>query len=386
MVPSQQRFGGSPIRILIVEDNPEDRELYRRILDRSKGVFQIYEAANVAEGLKIIKQNDMDCILLDYKLPDGDGIDFIHACREMALTGNAAIVMVTGQGSEKTAVEAMKMGALDYITKNTILEGYFTQSILNAVERAQLKREILRYQQDLVRSNRALSEFTHTASHDLKAPLRHIISYCEVIRDELSGKMGKEVDEYTKRLIVNARRMQQLVDDLLAYSEAINAKSEKEPVDCNSVLAEVMETLEEVIRESKAAIKAENLPQHVMSHPLQLRQVFQNLISNAIKYRGKETPVIVVRGEERDKDFVLSFTDNGSGIPKEHQESIFEAFKRLHSRDEIEGSGLGLSICRKIIEAQGGKIWVESEPGKGSTFYFTLPKQQTFLAAEQSAA
>ncbi len=365
-----------PFNVLIVEDSPEDRELYRRILNRNGGTFKLHEAVNIDEGLDVAQRQHLDCIVLDYQLPDGDGIDFIHKYQDTKLANGAAIVMVTGRGSERTAVEAMKLGALDYITKSSILEGFFTQSILNAIERQHLKEEIVRYQHELERSYQALSEFSHTASHDLKAPLRHIISYCNLIKEDFSSKLDAQGLEYIKRLSVNAARLQKLVDDLLAYSEAANSREEKASVDCNALVAEIVEVLEEPIRETKATINAPGLPV-INAFPLRMKQLFQNLISNALKYRdASRPPVINIAVKDKGTEYQFSVADNGCGIEPEYANVIFQAFKRLHSRDEIEGSGLGLSICRKIVEMHGGTIWVESEPGKGSTFYFTIPKPE----------
>ena len=365
-----------PFNVLIVEDSPEDRELYRRILSRNTGTFRLHEAANIDEGLEVAHRQRLDCIVLDYQLPDGDGIDFIHKYQDSGNANGAAIVMVTGRGSERTAVEAMKLGALDYITKNSILEGFFTQSILNAIERQHLKEEIVRYQHELERSYQALSEFSHTASHDLKAPLRHIVSYCNLIKEDFADKLDAQGIEYIKRLQVNAQRLQRLVDDLLAYSEAANAREEKTSVDCNALMAEVIEVLEEPVRDTKAAINTANLPV-LTAYPMRMKQLFQNLVSNALKYRSPDRPpVISVSVKDKGNEYQFAVEDNGVGIEPEHAGIIFQAFKRLHTRDEIEGSGLGLSICRKIIEMHGGNIWVESEPGKGSTFYFTIPKPE----------
>ncbi|TAL38784.1 MAG: hybrid sensor histidine kinase/response regulator [Alphaproteobacteria bacterium] len=363
-----------PFNVLIVEDSPEDRELYRRILSRNAGTFRLYEASNIDEGLDLARQHALDCIVLDFQLPDGDGIDFIHKYQDARFASGAAIVMVTGRGSERTAVEVMKLGALDYITKSSILEGFFTQSILNAIERQHLKGEIVRYQQELERSYQALSEFTHTASHDLKAPLRHIVSYCNLIREDFADKLDEKGAEYIKRLGVNAQRLQKLVDDLLAYSEVANSREEKTTVDCNVIMAEVLEVLEEPIRETNATLNVAPLPV-ITAFPFRVKQLFQNLISNAIKYRSRDrNPVISVKVQDKGNEYQFAIEDNGCGIEPEFSSVIFQAFKRLHTRDEIEGSGLGLSICRKITEMHGGGIWVESKPGTGSVFYFTIPK------------
>lgn len=380
----QHFHNDSALRFLLVEDNPEDREMYRRILKRQDADFQIFEAVNVNEGLKMVQQHDMDCILLDYRLPDGDGMSFLHSLQKERMFRHAAIVMVTGNGDEHTAAEAMKMGVLDYITKDSILKGFFMHSIFNAIERARLKEEVLNYQRELVRSNAALSEFTHMASHDLKAPLRHIISYCNILEEDLADTASADSRRNLQRLIVNADRLKNLVDDLLIHSEVMGAKEKAEPVNCNALMAEVLEDHEEAIRESGASVTVRKLPV-ILAIPLRMKQLLQNIFTNALKYRVKgRVPMVNVECEDREKEYVFSISDNGCGIEEKNLETVFRAFKRLHSRDDIEGSGLGLAICRKVVALHGGRIWVESTPGEGSSFFFSIPKKGNLVPAKRA--
>lgn len=364
-----------PLKILVVEDNPLDRALYKRMLTRAEGPFdfRIFETGSAKEGLDLSRQDHMDCILLDYQLPDADGIDFLRTLRAEG-DSDTAIVMVTGQGCEKTAVEAMKLGALDYITKSSIPDGFFVQSILNAIERAQLKTQISRYQRELEKSNAALSDFTNTVAHDLKAALRRIISYCDILREEVWGKLNDEEKGYIDRLSVNTQRLHQLVDDLLSYARTIHGREEKVQKDLGKVVEEAREDLGAMIAETGAKITAGPLP--VLSvYPVRIKQLFENLLSNAIKYRSDAAPVIHVWAEERDGEWVFSVRDNGLGIAPEYREKIFREFERLHSQDKVEGSGLGLAICQKVVELHDGRIWVEPAEGGGSVFKFTLPKE-----------
>ncbi len=361
-------------KILVVEDNPNDRALYKRLLSKSNTAFDILEAASVSDGLAISRTKDIDCILLDYRLPDADGIDFIKSCKKDGLVPDAAIVMVTGQGDEQTAVEAMKLGALDYIAKDTIIDGFFVQNILNAIERAHLKRQVRQYQQELEKSYLSLSEFTHTVSHDLKAPLRRIIQYCDLLKEEKSGMFDEDGADYINRLRVNAYRMQRLIDDLLIYSHTINAKEEKKEIDLNKVVSDIVDEFGELIEENNATVTVENLPT-VTVYPVRIKELFQNLIENALKYRNEKDPAVIISCKEEGKNFTFSVSDNGEGINEKHHETIFRAFERLHTQDEIEGSGLGLSICSKAVEMHGGKMWVESKTGEGATFKFTIPQK-----------
>ncbi len=361
------------VTVLVVEDSPEDRVLYKRILRKDNAPFRVLEAESAAQGIEISQTNDVDCVLLDYHLPDADGMDFIKAFQQHAMNPQAAIIMVTGQGNEKTAVEAMKLGALDYITKNSISEAYFGQSILNAVERSRLRQQISRYQRDLEKSNRSLSEFAHIVSHDLKAPLRRIVSYCDLLKEEAKGKLEGEAGNYVDRLSANALRLQRFINDLLEFSRVMHAQEEAKEVDLNKLVQEILEDLDPLIEESGAKIEAAPLPV-VQAYPLRLRQLFMNLISNAMKYHGKEPPVIKIGSEERPEDYLFWVQDNGLGIPKEYQANIFQAFQRLHTHDAIEGTGLGLSICKQVVTMHKGRIGVESETGKGSKFWFTISK------------
>lgn len=369
----------TPVKILIVDDDSDMRATYRRLFSPHADEFTLLEAESIEEGLSLLRREQPQCVLLDYLLPDGNGISFIERWQDGRASAGymdddrTAIVMVTGQGSESTAAEAMKRGAADYITKSAIDAGLFIRNIRNAIERTQLRNEVAHYQEKLERSYTALSEFTHTASHDLKAPLRHIISYCELIRDEFGEKMGHEGIQYVTRLIVNARRLQRLVDDLLAYSEALDTIEEKTLVNVNEVAQEVLEFLEESARECGATISVEKLPV-IEAFPLRIKQLLQNLVSNALKYRGPNTPNIRLSCDTREREYLFAVEDNGLGIEPEYRDMIFEPFKRLHSRDKVEGSGLGLAICRKIVDMHGGRLWVEPCAGGGSCFYFTIPK------------
>lgn len=346
-----------PLKVLLVEDSEADRVLYQRLLRKSNTAFDVTEADSVAAGLRACQGKAMDCVVLDYHLPDGDGIEFINSFEKYG-SPETAIIMVTGQGNEKTAVEAMKLGALDYITKNTISEGYFVQSILNAIERSRLRREVQKYQADLEKSNQSLTEFTHIVSHDLKAPLRRIKSYCELIEEETKGVLPAEAANYVSRLGANVDRLQHFVDDLLAFSRVMHAEEERKTIDLNVMLKEVLEDLEPLIEENHARVMVEKLPT-LSLYPLRIQQVFQNLVSNAIKYRGKDDPVIEVSYADLGTEYEFSVKDNGMGIPAQYQQNIFKAFQRLHAQDQIEGTGLGLSIVQKVAAMHGGKVGVK---------------------------
>lgn len=363
--------------ILLVEDGPEDRVMYKRLLGKSASTrFTTAEASTVGEAKGLAQAHDFDCYVVDYHLPDADGMEFIRYLMDDAPRRHGrAIVMVTGQGSEEIAVEALKMGADDYITKKNISDGVFVRPLLNAIERAQLTSKIMHYQNELERSNKELSDFTHTASHDLKAPVRRINAYCDILAEEAATRLNEDDKKILERMRLNTKRMQQLIDGLLSYSLIQYEKEER--VQCNlaTLVSEIVDEFEPHITECHARVDLGMLPS-IHGYPLRLRQIFSNLLSNALKYRGTSTPLIRISAEDSDRHITIRIQDNGQGIPAEYHTDIFHDFKRLHSQEEVEGTGLGLPICRKIAEMHGGKIWVESESGNGATFIFTLKKEK----------
>jgi light-regulated signal transduction histidine kinase (bacteriophytochrome) len=241
-----------------------------------------------------------------------------------------------------------------------------------AEERARLADELERANQALAESNEQLQQFAHVASHDLQAPLRRVILLCGLLRDNAKDKLDKESAESIQYVIKSANGMQRLINDLLSYSRVDTDDQPLEPTDCAAVLNEVLTNFEETLEETSAGITYDRLPT-VPAYRTQLVQLFQNLIANAINYRSDEPPRIHVAAEARENHWRFSVRDNGIGIAPEHCEQVFGMFRRLHG-SERSGTGIGLATCKKIVECHGGRIWVESEPGRGSTFYFTISR------------
>jgi light-regulated signal transduction histidine kinase (bacteriophytochrome) len=250
---------------------------------------------------------------------------------------------------------------------------------LDITERKRAEEKIQAMVAELARSNADLQQFVHVASHDLQEPLRAVAGCVGLIEKGYADKLDDRGRELMQHVVTGARRMQTLIQDLLAYSRVGTRGKDFEMTDASLALDRALTNLATPIRETGASITYDPLPT-VMADPTQLPPLFQNLISNAIKFCAGRRPEIHIGAQPRGGDWLFSVRDNGIGIEPQYRERIFVIFQRLHTRTEYPGTGIGLAICKRIIERHKGQIWVDSEPGKGSTFYFTIPRQ-----AEQAA-
>jgi signal transduction histidine kinase len=226
---------------------------------------------------------------------------------------------------------------------------------------------------NLLYSNCELEQFAYVASHDLQEPLRAVNSYAQLLARKYQGNLDAKADKYLGYIMEGATRMQQLINDLLEFSRVGTRGKELKPTACEVVLDRVLQNLQVAIAQSQARVTHDPLPT-VMGDEIQLIQLFQNLISNAIKFRREEPPTVHISAAPGENEWVFSIRDNGIGMEPEYFERIFVIFQRLHSRVEYPGTGIGLAVCKKILERHGGHIWVESQLQVGTTFHFTLPK------------
>jgi PAS domain S-box-containing protein len=232
---------------------------------------------------------------------------------------------------------------------------------------------------ELARSNRDLEQFAYVASHDLQEPLRAVSNYLELLARRYPGQGDEKAGNYIRFAVQGASRMQTLIDDLLAFSRVGSQRKPFDQVDTNAAARQALDQLRKTIRESGAVVTRDHLPS-IQGDYTGLVQVFQNLLGNAIKFKKDGPPEIHISAERQDQSWVFSVRDNGIGVAPEHAGRIFEVFNRLHSRDEIPGSGVGLAICKRIVEYHEGRIWVESRLGEGSTFRFTIPASHRTVA------
>jgi light-regulated signal transduction histidine kinase (bacteriophytochrome) len=230
-----------------------------------------------------------------------------------------------------------------------------------------------RVQGELRRANQDLEQFAYSASHDLQEPLRGVKIYSELLTNRYSSKLDGQALEFLQYLRESASRMEMLVHDLLEYTQVTKVEAPEDMADANEALKDTLANLNGAIMESGAQITSDTLPS-VRVHDAHLKQLFQNVLSNGIKYRKLDRiPTVHVKAKRREENWLFSVIDNGIGIAPEYKNQIFGLFKRLHPADEYPGTGIGLAICQRIVERYHGRIWVESEPGNGSTFLFTLP-------------
>ncbi len=245
-------------------------------------------------------------------------------------------------------------------------------SARDVAERKKTEAALSAKVEELARSNAELEEFAYVASHDLQEPLRMIASFTQLLSQRYGGTLDHDANEFLGYVVDGARRMQQMINDLLAYSRAGTRGGNFEPTDCGLALEKALENLWTAIEESGAAVTSDPLPT-IRADPGLLAQVFQNLVANAIKFRGDRRPEIHVGASEASGEWVFSVRDNGIGIDPKHFDRIFDLFQRLPNTKRCSGSGIGLAICRKIVERHGGRMWVESKPGEGSVFRFSIP-------------
>jgi len=264
---------------------------------------------------------------------------------------------------------------IDFTSKPLFEEGKIVGAVvtfMDITERKRAEEGLKKAMANVVRSNKELEQFAHIASHDLQEPLRKIASFSELFAKRYQGRFDDKADTYIEYIVDGANRMRILINDLLAYSRVMTGGREFGAIDSNIVLRRVIDYLDMTIKENGADITSDPLPV-VIADEIQLGQVFQNLIVNAIKYRGEQPPNVHISAIKTETEWLFSVKDNGIGIAPEFHERVFVIFQRLHTRAEYSGTGIGLAICKKIIHRHGGRIWVESGQGKGATFYFTIP-------------
>jgi signal transduction histidine kinase len=392
--------------ISIVDDSEVDRATYRRYLESAPNLdCQIVDCESAEAALELCNRNCPDLILLDYLLPGTNGLELLQELTAQRKT-LPLIIMLTGQGSEAVAVAAMQAGANDYLVKGQLTAQTLINAITNALEKQKLQTQnadlvsnlqasIIEHQaieqqlRDRVieieqvnllldRSthlledrNQELDDFSHIASHDLQAPLRGISNLVAWLVSDLEGKLPIENQHQLELIQSRVLQMNALINGLLKYARVGREHIDTSPVNLSQLIAEVVDLLDPPIEfEIQFPL---GLPS-IYTQTLLLKQVLSNLIGNAIKYRNSPAGKVEILVEDREDCFQFKIVDDGQGIAPENHKKIFSIFQTLVSREDLKGTGIGLTIVKKIVESRGGSVWVESELGEGSTFSFTWPK------------
>ncbi len=411
--------------VLIVDDTLTNLEVLSDYL-QSAG-FTVSIASDGITALNQAEYIEPNIILLDILMPGMNGFEVCQKLKANPKTKDIPVLFMTGLTDIEDKIKGFELGGVDYVTKpihkeevvarikthltlqrmrshlqiqnqqlnqeinirqqtedklrqsqqllsnlNQELEQRVTE---RTAELVQAKKQVEQINQELLHSNQELEQFAYIVSHDLQTPLRSLSMFTQLLIQEYKGHLDAQADEYINYIADGATRMQTLIQDLLAYSRAGKNEQTWISVNLEETLQQVIVDLQANITENKAEIIVKSLPT-VIANPVEMSQLLQNLITNGIKFRGKANPRIEIDTTSQAKQWLISIKDNGIGIEQQYSHRIFQIFQRLHPQAKYPGTGIGLTICQKIIERYGGKIWVESSVDKGSTFYFTLPKQE----------
>lgn len=363
-----------PGRLLIVDDEVAQMQALCNTL-RIEG----YEATGYSSAraaLASLQAGQFDLLLTDLMMPEMDGIELLGAVGKV--DPHVAGVVMTAHGTIDTAVAAMKVGALDYIVKpfrlNAILAVVARALQMRSLklENAQLQERERQYIADLEAANRQLETFSFSISHDLRSPLHTICGFCDVYLAQYGGSIPPEGRELLDYVVSGTRRMNQLIEDLLSFCRCGRQPVVKRRVHTGEIVRRAAASLQAAQKDRALELHIGPLPDCDADESL-LEQVFTNLLANAFKFtRGRAPAIVEVDSIERDGEVVLRVCDNGAGFDEAHAGKLFGVFERLHSADEFEGTGIGLSIVQQIVMRHGGRIWAQGKPDQGATFFFTL--------------
>lgn len=375
-----------PIRkMLVIDDAPIDREIYSRFLAKDPYYdYEVLEAETGEEGLKLLRDYPVDCLLLDYNLPDLDGLDVLDKFLESG-ADEVPVVMLTGAGSEAVAVETMKRGCQDYVVKSEASEAGLLRAVDNAIEQVRIRHEMeaKRREDELSQRNQIelRNRFLSHVSHELRTPLTAVHQFISLCLDGVAGEVTDQQREFLEIAERNADQLKNMIGDLMEVTRAESGKLRVEvgPVPVGELVIEAVRTMEASAQEKQIALRSrvEGEMPKALGDSSRIRQILANLIENAIKFtpEGGRIDVRARLTDDPNPVVEVSVSDTGCGISESGCRQVFD---RLHQEPEGEdgtrkGLGLGLAICKELIDLQGGQIWVESEQGRGSEFIFTLP-------------
>ena len=376
----QTENGSRPARILVVDDDTFTLETLNRFLQLQG--YRSVTANNGEEALSLCQLERPDIILMDADMPGLDGFQTCRRIKELTSLQSIPIIMVTGLEDEESVTRAFSSGAEEYITK-PVNWAVLGQRLRLLLAHHKAEKELQAFAADLAKSNRDLEDFAHVVSHDLKEPVNLIQAFCRRLEKRCGLQLDEHGHQYLRRINASAERMQQLIDGLLSYARITTSKQPFVIVELEELTKNIAKDLDLQLKKLKATIEIGNLPV-VEADPLLLNQLFRNLLGNSLKYRSEEnkplititaTPLPQLSNGDR-KEWEIKVKDNGLGFDNRHREKIFAMFQRLDHKKPLPGTGIGLAICRRIVEHHQGTIRAVSSPGQGSEFLITLPERQ----------
>jgi PAS domain S-box-containing protein len=343
--------------------HPDDRD---RVHQKWEAAIANHEFYEVEYQVHVIHDNYRDfCMRGVPVLEDGTIREWVGTCVDITARKQAERFL---KQSRDDLEQQVKERTRELTQTNAALQ-------TEVAERVQAEHTLSQFAETLKRSNQELEQFAYVASHDLQEPLRAVANYTQLLARKYNGHLDEKADKYIGYIVDGATRMQQLINDLLTYSRVGRQTLNLQPIDFNVLVQRALDDLRMAIADCNAVVTTDSLPT-VVGDTAQLTQLLQNLIGNAIKYRDQEAPRIHISSRQADDEWIFSVKDNGIGIDPQYAERIFVIFQRLHTRRDYSGTGIGLAICKKIVELHQGRIWVESQLGQGSVFYFTIPTTQ----------
>lgn len=363
--------------IMIVDDTPDNLQVLFTMLHEHG--YEVRRVLNGQQAMNAIATDPPELILLDIMMPELNGYEVCIRLKSQENTCHIPIIFLSALDEVVDKVKGFEVGGADYITKPFHLQEVIAR-VENQLTIIRQRRQLLeqnenlqKLNQELSRSNTELEEFAHVVSHELLQPLTSIKALSQLLSFKYGKDFNEEIQQFLNQIVGATDRMHQLTRRLLAYAQVGSQKLHLCATDCHALMADLLADLRVNIQENDTQIVIPDKLPVVMADQLQLRELFQNLITNALKYHRDVPLLIEMRASPLPSYWLFSITDNGMGIAPEHIEKIFTIFTRTPSVQELPGSGIGLSICQKIVERHGGKIWLESKLGEGTTFYFTFP-------------
>jgi signal transduction histidine kinase len=374
---SEQQRNKGP-RVLVVDDNPDLRAYIANLLTPT---CQVLTATDGVEALEVIRSDLPDIVLSDVMMPRLDGFGLVREIRTDTRTASIPVILLSARAGEESAIQGLDVGSDDYLVKpfsaRELLARVRTHVTL-ARTRREWTAELERTNRRLEAVNRELEAFSYSVSHDLGAPLRHVIGFAERLAEHARDAVDEEGRKYLETITSSANHMARLIEDLLLFSRLGRGELAKSRVDLNALVSDVRaQVMEQEVAPARIVHwRIDDLLQ-VQADPALLRQVLVNLVSNALKYSAPRdrTEIAVASEAASDGSVVVSVRDNGVGFNMAYSDRLFGVFQRLHRADEFPGTGIGLANVKRIIHRHGGRVWAESEPGRGATFYFSLPAE-----------